>query len=337
MSSVIEDEHKTLQTSLRILFRSLVETNGSKILIDLVTFSTVATLTYQDVIDLPPEARMARFETALGTITPLGSTCFDLAFDLAFDLRCKECDIPGFIIFLTDGVPTLGLNGDDLEDHCRHNFPLWTSIFTLGIGEEISILHLCRLGEFAAIFDRREIPLRLGEICSRIETAIGFKARILVEGETYPFFLGTICPLLNYRLAFDHPISSAILIYTDLFRHATSPYSEVDRVVAVDAVEVPVILPGLDKLVSFTRRQQQIAQRRDTYTPFEVPSFSPVYFSPLIDAPPSPPPLIFSTQEISSLNHTQTPGSIEKGRAFVEEFDTAAENLSLFKDAASDS
>lgn len=260
MSSYLCDTEQTLQSSLRILFETLIANRGGEVTVDLISFSSLATLIYADITTLSIDERLKKFDRALQSMGPCDSTCFDLAFDLAFELRRLEKTMPGFLVFLTDGTPTIGLDREDLEDHVRTTRPPWTSIYTLGIGDSISPRHLSRLGEFAVIKDKASIPYRLGEVCWRIDHCMAQRARVMVDGFEHPIPIGCVFPGLHFELAFRRSVSSATVVFSDLANFYGSPEVEVESSMLIASNPISLSLPGLEDVFRSTDSLQRAAR-----------------------------------------------------------------------------
>lgn len=104
---------------------------------NIIRFSTEAYSLFKTV-EKADKRNINEAKRFIGDLKAIGGTNIEEAFNLAFK-NYKESSLPHFIVFLTDGKPTIGeMNDDKLVKRILNSNKTNSRIFTFGIGDEIN-------------------------------------------------------------------------------------------------------------------------------------------------------------------------------------------------------
>jgi Ca-activated chloride channel family protein len=107
----------------------------------------------------------------------IGGTNIEEAFNLAFK-NYKDSNRPHFIVFLTDGKPTIGeMNDEKLVKRILNSNKIKSRIFTFGIGDEINTHLLDKLAEATKawrtyVSDEEDIEIKVSNFYDKIQSPV---------------------------------------------------------------------------------------------------------------------------------------------------------------------
>lgn len=124
---------------------------------NIIRFSTEA----NSLFELPLNAKssnLAKANEYIKRLKPIGGTNIDEALEIALSGK-KSNDRPYFVVFMTDGKPTLGeTNSDALLKKVKKSNTDNTRIFTFGIGSELNTHLLDKLTEMTNAYRTYVLP-----------------------------------------------------------------------------------------------------------------------------------------------------------------------------------
>jgi Ca-activated chloride channel family protein len=124
---------------------------------NVIRFSTEANALYDDLKIANKENRK-QASAYIEKLRPIGGTNIDEALSLALAKK-KDDNRPDFVIFLTDGKPTIGeTNEDQLLKRVASYNPKNTRIFTFGIGTNLNTKLLDQLTEMTKAYRTYVLP-----------------------------------------------------------------------------------------------------------------------------------------------------------------------------------
>ena len=126
--------------------RFCIEHLNAKDRFNLIRFSTEAEALFKDLQDLNKQSK-AKALAYLDDLEAIGGTNIDEALTLACE-QSNDPQRPSFIIFLTDGKPTIGETDDErLLKKMQSQFAEHTKIFSFGVGTKLNTVLLDALAE----------------------------------------------------------------------------------------------------------------------------------------------------------------------------------------------
>ncbi len=143
---------------------------------NIIRFSTEATSLFESR-QLANEASIQRARTYLKELRAIGGTNIDEALELALK-DGKQADRPHFVVFLSDGKPTIGETAEKallskIEKHNAEN----TRIFTFGIGTELNAHLLDKLTEMTHgyrtyVLPEEDIEIKVSDFYTKVSSPI---------------------------------------------------------------------------------------------------------------------------------------------------------------------
>jgi len=125
---------------------------------EIVPFSTEASSLFGKVSDINPENKKKAIEF-IDDIKPIGGTNIEEALDLALNAQQSDSKRPFFVIFMTDGKPTIGETEEDplLKKVTAMNKEN-VRIFTFGIGTNLNTFLLDKITESTNAYRTYVLP-----------------------------------------------------------------------------------------------------------------------------------------------------------------------------------
>src|SRR5438094_3762681 len=125
---------------------------------EIIRFSTETEALFNKFAEAS-KANRSRADDFIKDLKPLGGTAIDDALKKALGLRPEQSDRPFVIIFLTDGLPTIGITGEDqIVDNVRKNSGGNVRIFCFGIGHDVNTHLLDKITEETHAFSQYVLP-----------------------------------------------------------------------------------------------------------------------------------------------------------------------------------
>jgi Ca-activated chloride channel family protein len=181
---------------------------------NIVRFSTEANALF-GTTEPANAANRARAKEFIEGFRPIGGTNIDEALQLALQSRGKQggnSDRPYFVIFMTDGKPTIGETDETaLLNRVKNYNTTNTRIFTIGIGTELNIHLLDKLTEMTKayrtyILPNEDIEVKVSDFYTKVASPIMTDIKLSVQGirvsDLYPkelpdLFLGSSVSVLG--------------------------------------------------------------------------------------------------------------------------------------------
>ncbi len=123
---------------------------------EIVRFSTEAEPLFQKLVDASSENRKRASEFIAG-LKPIGGTAIADALDRALKTRAEKSERPYVVIFLTDGLPTVGPKDPDAI-MARAKTAADARIFSFGIGSDVNTQLLDQIAESTRAFSQYVLP-----------------------------------------------------------------------------------------------------------------------------------------------------------------------------------
>lgn len=124
---------------------------------NIVRFSTEAGALY-DELKIANKENISQANAYIEKLRPIGGTNIDEALNLALTTKTDD-NRPYFVIFLTDGKPTIGeTNEEQLLKKVKENNPKNTRIFTFGIGTNLNTTLLDKITEMTKAYRTYVLP-----------------------------------------------------------------------------------------------------------------------------------------------------------------------------------
>ncbi len=143
---------------------------------NLVRFSTEATALF-DQLETANPAKVKEAEEYIQSLKAIGGTNIEEALALALQTN-SEAQRPHFIVFLTDGKPTIGETGlQALLDKVKTNNKEHTRIFTFGIGSSLNTHLLDRLTQMTNAYrsyvsPSEDIEIKVSDFFTKVSSPI---------------------------------------------------------------------------------------------------------------------------------------------------------------------
>lgn len=144
---------------------------------EVIRFSTEAEPVLNSLAKADKE-NIARADAAVAAFKPIGGTAIGEALDKALALRKADNERPYLVVFLTDGLPTIGETREDpLVDQVRKSNSSSTRIFSFGIGNDVNTHLLDRIAtETRAISqyvsEKEDIEVKLSNFYGKIKDPV---------------------------------------------------------------------------------------------------------------------------------------------------------------------
>ncbi|MBI2837755.1 MAG: VWA domain-containing protein, partial [Acidobacteria bacterium] len=163
---------------------------------EVIRFSTEAQALFGRLQPASPD-NLSRARVFAAAWRPIGGTNIDEALTLALNANRQSDARPRFVIFITDGKPTIGETGEDaLLDKVRRANTSATRIFTFGIGDDLNTHLLDRITEETKAYrtyvrNNEDLELKISSFYQKIKTPVLVDLKLDVEGavktyQTYP-------------------------------------------------------------------------------------------------------------------------------------------------------
>ena len=125
---------------------------------ELVRFSTDVDPLFDKLVEASP-ANRSKAENFIKDLEASGSTAIDDALRKALSIRPTDSDRPFVIIFLTDGMPTIGVTDESqILANVKQNDSGHTRIFCFGIGSDVNTHLLDKLTEQSRGYSQYVLP-----------------------------------------------------------------------------------------------------------------------------------------------------------------------------------
>lgn len=125
---------------------------------DVLRFATEVEPLFGKLTAAGAESR-ARAQSFIKHLKPLGGTAIDDALTRALALRPEKADRPYLVIFLTDGLPTVGnTREDDIVANVTRNSGGNTRVFCFGIGHDVNAHMLDKMAEVTRAASQYVLP-----------------------------------------------------------------------------------------------------------------------------------------------------------------------------------
>lgn len=139
---------------------------------EIVRFSTEAEPLFNKLVDANAENR-ERASDFIAGLKPIGGTAIAEALDKALRTRPEKSDRPYIVIFLTDGLPTVGPKDPD-EIIARARKASDARIFSFGIGSDVNTRLLDQIAESTRAFSQyvlasEDIEVKVSNFFTRIK------------------------------------------------------------------------------------------------------------------------------------------------------------------------
>lgn len=140
---------------------------------EIVRFSTEAEHLF-DGLGAADEKHRARAKKFIDRLKPIGGTAIEAALKAALKLQPEDSDRPFVVIFMTDGIPTVGTkNVDELLAGVRKAAG-GTRVFSFGIGSDVNTHLLDQLAETTRAFStyvlpKEDLEVKLSSFFTRIK------------------------------------------------------------------------------------------------------------------------------------------------------------------------
>src|SRR5450432_3433141 len=120
---------------------------------DIVRFSTEAEPLFGKLVDADGDHRK-RASDFIGDLKPIGGTAIADALQAALKMRAKKSERPFVVIFLTDGLPTVGARTPDEIVASVKKAGAGVRIFSFGIGSDVNTQLLDQIAENTRAFSQ---------------------------------------------------------------------------------------------------------------------------------------------------------------------------------------
>lgn len=143
---------------------------------NIVRFSTEATTLF-DGLNSANAVNRKKARTYIKALRPIGGTNIDEALEQALKVKTQK-DRPYFVIFMTDGKPTIGeTNEAALLQKVKNYNPKNTRIFTFGIGAELNTHLLDKITAMTEayrtyVLPEEDIELKLSDFYTKVASPI---------------------------------------------------------------------------------------------------------------------------------------------------------------------
>ena len=144
---------------------------------EVIRFATEAEGRFKELVKAD-SANLAKANEMIDSLKPIGGTAIGDALGQALGLRHADDNRPYLVIFLTDGLPTVGETREDpLVDLVKKHNSSATRIFSFGIGDDVNTHLLDRVAtETRAIStyvsQKEDLELKLSNFYSKIKEPV---------------------------------------------------------------------------------------------------------------------------------------------------------------------
>ena len=144
---------------------------------EIIRFSTETEPLFNSLVKAD-KSNLDRAEAAVAAFKPIGGTAIGDALGKALALRTSNDTRPYLVVFLTDGLPTIGETREDpLVDQVKHANTSSTRIFSFGIGNDVNTHLLDRIAsETKAISqyvsEKEDLEVKLSNFFAKIKEPV---------------------------------------------------------------------------------------------------------------------------------------------------------------------
>ena len=125
---------------------------------EIIRFSTETEPLFDKLADASKENR-SRANNFIKELKPIGGTAIDDALKQALALRSEKSERPFVVIFLTDGLPTIGVTSEDqIAGNVKKNSGGDARVFCFGIGHDVNTHLLDKITEETRAFSQYVLP-----------------------------------------------------------------------------------------------------------------------------------------------------------------------------------
>ncbi|MDQ6912861.1 MAG: VIT and VWA domain-containing protein [Verrucomicrobiota bacterium] len=139
---------------------------------EIVRFSTESEALFNKLVDANRDNRK-RASDFIAELKPIGGTAIADALDRALKVRAEKSERPFVVIFLTDGLPTVGTrNSDDIVSRVKKAGD--ARIFSFGIGSDVNTQLLDQIAESTRAFSQyvlanEDLEVKVSSFFTRIK------------------------------------------------------------------------------------------------------------------------------------------------------------------------
>ena len=161
---------------------------------NIIRFSTEAYSLFKTV-EMADKRNINEAKRFIDDLKAIGGTNIEEAFNLAF-INYQESSLPHFIVFLTDGKPTIGeMNDAKLVKRILNSNKNKSRIFTFGIGDEINTHLLDQLTDATKawrtyVSDEEDIEIKVSNFYDKIQSPVLSNLKLDFDNvevyQTYP-------------------------------------------------------------------------------------------------------------------------------------------------------
>lgn len=154
---------------------------------DIVRFSTETEPLFNGLRDVNRESRQ-KAQTFVEGLKPIGGTAIHGALQTALKLRPDSAERPFFIIFVTDGMPTVGETREEsIVQLVNSEIARRTRIFCFGVGHDVNTHLLDRITEQTRavstyVLPEEDLELKLSGFFARIKDPVLASPELKVKG-----------------------------------------------------------------------------------------------------------------------------------------------------------
>ena len=140
---------------------------------DIVRFSTEAEPLFGKLVDADSDHRK-RAADFVSDLKPIGGTAIADALETALKMRAEKSDRPFVVIFLTDGLPTVGARNPDEIVAAVKKAGAGVRIFSFGIGSDVNTQLLDQIAESTRAFSQyvlanEDLEVKVSSFVTRIK------------------------------------------------------------------------------------------------------------------------------------------------------------------------
>src|SRR5450432_521771 len=156
---------------------------------DIVRFSTEAEPLFGKLVDADSDHRK-RASDFIGDLKPIGGTAIADALQAALKMRAKKSERPFVVIFLTDGLPTVGARTPDEIVASVKKAGAGVRIFSFGVGSAVITQLLDQIAETTRAFSQyvlanEDLELKVSSFVTRIKEPALTNLRLEFSGDVH--------------------------------------------------------------------------------------------------------------------------------------------------------
>ncbi|HEY1173727.1 MAG TPA: VIT domain-containing protein [Verrucomicrobiae bacterium] len=165
-----------------------VENLNDKDRFDIVRFSTETEPLFNGFREVNRESRQ-KAQTFVEGLKPIGGTAIHAALQTALKLRPDSVERPYFVIFVTDGMPTVGETREEtIVQLVTSDVARKTRVFCFGVGHDVNTHLLDRITEQTRavstyVLPEEDLELKLSGFFARIKDPVLASPELKVKGD----------------------------------------------------------------------------------------------------------------------------------------------------------